>query len=139
MCCWLPTLTGAWCAGSAGRVQRLGVSLGAAPLSVVLCGAATGVCDPACKLAVTRNADSWFLLNLVAATSAANIKGFAHQGWDEGHALCFASADLSVPCNITLYNAIEQSVTIGLHKSPKNKFLAHRLLGPKIPGREKME
>ena len=92
--------------GQRGQAQCLRVSLGAAPLSVFICGVTTGAYDPTCKLAVTRNADSWFLLNSVAASSAANIKGFVSQGWDEGYALCIVSANLSVRCKMILYNAM---------------------------------
>lgn len=49
------------------------------------------------NLAVTKNADLWFPLNLVVANGAANKKGFVPQGWDKGYALFIVSADLSVP------------------------------------------
>lgn len=46
-------------------------------------------------------------VDLVAVAGVVNIKGFVPQGWGEGCALCVVSANLSVPYNMMLYNAIQ--------------------------------
>lgn len=103
-------------------------------------------------------------IDLVAVAGVVNIKGFVPQGWDEGCALCIASAKLSVSYNMMLYNAIQgvskkggpnlksqhevfwvhrfETPCITIHtnqalcKPLKNKFLAHKLLSLKFPGKD---